>query len=298
MNDLSSNDLKQFRAHYLGTFASDSPEWHDLRTKGIGGSEIGTIMGLNPWESAYALWAKKTGKITSDFKENWAIRLGKAFEEPIVKLFQEEHPELEIYTCGTFASKDVDFMHANPDGLARHKETGEWYVIEIKTARYPWEAVPQHYVSQVQHYMDVLNIDKSYVVAVAGMDYKEYYIPADSFQQSVQRDAAFRFWQQLKNDQRPEWDGSDSTYQAVRRMNPQIEDRDVELGELGISLWNAQRRLDEAQAELNEFKSATLEVMGYARTAYVTVDDLPPVKVASRQMRGGSPALIIHKKGN
>jgi hypothetical protein len=81
-------------------------------------------------------------------------------------------------------------------------------------------------------------------------------------------------------------------------MNPQIEDRDVELGELGISLWNAQRRLDEAQAELNEFKSATLEVMGYARTAYVTVDDLPPVKVASRQMRGGSPALIIHKKGN
>jgi putative phage-type endonuclease len=285
-------------AKLVGVFESGTSDWHEARAYSLGGSEIGTIMGLNPWESAYALWAKKTGKITSDFKENWAIRLGKAFEEPIVKLFQEEHPELEIYTCGTFASKDVDFMHANPDGLARHKETGEWYVLEIKTARYPWEAVPQHYVSQVQHYMDVLNIDKSYVVAVAGMDYKEYYIPADSFQQSVQRDAAFRFWQQLKNDQRPEWDGSDSTYQAVRRINPEIENKDVELGELGISLWNAQRRLDEAQAELNEFKSATLEVMGYARTAYVTVDDLPPVKVASRQMRGGSPALIIHKKGN
>jgi predicted phage-related endonuclease len=255
-------------------------------------------MGLNPWESAYALWAKKTGKITDDFKGNWAVRLGKAFEEPIVKLFEEEHPELEVYSCGTFASKDVDFMHANPDALAKHRETGEWYVIEIKTARYPWESVPLHYVAQVQHYMDVLNIDKSYVVAVAGMDYKEYYIPADSFQQSVQRDAAFRFWQQLKNDERPDWDGSESTYQAVRRVNPQIENTEVELGELGIGLWNAQRRADEAQAELNEYKSATLEAMGNAKTAYVTVDDLPPVKVASRQMRGGSPALIIHKKGN
>jgi predicted GNAT family acetyltransferase len=81
-------------------------------------------------------------------------------------------------------------------------------------------------------------------------------------------------------------------------VNPQIDNTEVELGELGIGLWNAQRRADEAQAELNEYKSATLEAMGNAKTAYVTVDDLPPVKVASRQMRGGSPALIIHKKGN
>jgi putative phage-type endonuclease len=298
MNELSTTDLQMFSATYLGTFTSDSPEWHELRSHGIGGSEMGTIIGLNPWESAYALWAKKTGKITDDFKENWAVRLGKAFEEPIVKLFEEEHPELEIFSCGTFASNEVDFLHANPDALARHRETGEWFVIEIKTARYTWDGVPPHYVCQVQHYMDVLGIPKSYVVAVAGMDYKEYFIEADSFQQSVQRDAAFRFWDKLQKDERPDWDGSESTYQAVRRVNPEIENTDVELGELGIGLWNAQRRADEAQAELNQYKSATLEAMGKAKTAYVTVDDLPPVKVASRQMRGGSPALIIHKKGN
>ena len=298
MNDLSTTELQMFDAHYLGTFASDSPEWHELRSHGIGGSEMGTIMGLNPWESAYALWAKKTGKITDDFKENWAVRLGKAFEEPIVKLFEEEHPEFEVFSCGTFASKEVAFLHANPDALARHRETGEWFVIEIKTARYPWEAVPQHYVCQVQHYMDVLGIKKSYVVAVAGMDYKEYYIPADTFQQEVQRDAALRFWNLMQTDTKPAWDGSESTYQAVRRMNPEIENRDVELGELGIGLWNAQRRLDEAQAALNAYKSATVEAMGLAKTAYVTVDGMEPVKVASRQMRGGSPALIIHKKGS
>lgn len=285
-------------ARYLGTFSPDDPEWHEVRSRGIGGSEIGTIMGLNPWESAYALWAKKTNKISDSIQENWAIRLGKAFEEPILKLFAEQHPELQIYTCGTFASKEIDFLHANPDALAYDPVNNEWLVIEIKTARYPWESAPLHYVAQVQHYMDVLAIDKGYIVAVAGMDYKEYPIQADSFQQAAQRDVAIRFWQKVKTDVRPEWDGSDSTYQTIRKMNPQIEDRTVELGELGINLWNAQRRADEALEELNSFKSATLEVMGYARTAVVTVDGMEPVKVASRQMRGGSPALIIHKKGS
>ena len=286
-----------FNADYLGTFTSDDAEWHRIRSEGIGGSEIGTVMGLNPWESAYALWAKKTGKIEDSFKGNTATRVGKLLEEPVLKMFAEDHPELELFTAGTFASKDMPFMHANPDALARHRETGEWYVIEAKTARYPWDTAPQHYVAQVQHYMDVLGIGEAYIVALAGMEPYEQFIEADHYEQAVQRDAAFRFWQKVRNDVKPEWDGSESTYQAVRFQYPQIEDREVELGELGINLWNAQRKLDEAQSELNEYKSAVLDVMGYARTAMVTFDDNPPVKVASRQMRGGKPALIINKKG-
>lgn len=288
---------KDINATYLGTFDSDSPEWHEVRSRGIGGSEIGTILGLNPWESAYALWAKRTGKIENSFKGNTATRVGKLLEEPILMMFAEDHPELELFSAGTFAAKDMDFMHANPDALARHRETGEWYVIEAKTARYPWDTAPQHYVAQVQHYMDVLRIEHAYIVGLVGMEPYEQYIEADHFEQSVQRDAAWRFWRKIQNDVKPDWDGSESTYQAVRYQHPKIEEREVELGELGINLWNAQRRLDEAQAELNEYKSAVMDVMGYARTAVVTFEDNPPVKVASRQMRGGAPALIIHKKG-
>ena len=47
----------------LGVYDSGSAEWNELRSKGIGGSEIGTIMCFNPWESAFALWAKRTGQI-------------------------------------------------------------------------------------------------------------------------------------------------------------------------------------------------------------------------------------------
>jgi len=295
---ITANPQEFPSATYLGEFPPDSPEWHELRSQGLGGSEIGTIMGLNPWESAYTLWAKKTGRIPTPKLDNWSVRLGKAFETPILELFKEQHPELEIYLAGTYASKEMSFMHANPDAMAYDPANKEWIVIEVKTARNPWNSVPAHYVAQVLHYMDVMNVKKSILVAVAGMDYKEWEIPADPFQQSAQRDAGIRFWQSLQTEDAPDWDGSDSTYQTMRQINPEIENVEIEIGELGIGLWNAQMRADKALAELNQFKSATLAAMGSAKHATVTVDGEPKSKIASRQMRGGSPSLIVHRKAN
>ncbi|EKC56536.1 hypothetical protein OBE_11012, partial [human gut metagenome] len=31
-------------------------EWLQNRSKGIGASEAGTVLGLNPWETPYQLW--------------------------------------------------------------------------------------------------------------------------------------------------------------------------------------------------------------------------------------------------
>lgn len=284
-------------AEYLGKFEDDSPEWHEIRSQGIGGSEIGTIMGLNPWESAYALWAKKSGKIENTFTGNTATRLGKLLEEPILQMFQENHPNLTLHRPGTFRMRNLSILHANVDALAYDPETGEWAVVEVKTARYQWDSIPEHYVAQVQHYMDVLGLKKAYIVALCGMEPFEALVEADEFQQSVQRDRAIQFWYGLQDGKAPEWDGSESTYQVVRQMHPLIEDREEEIGELGIGLWNAQLRFDEAQKELNSYKSAVMDAMGYAKHATVTVDGEPTIQVASRQIRGGYPALIINRKG-
>jgi len=283
------------QATHLGNFESDSPEWHEARKHSIGGSEIGTIMGLNPWESAYTLWAKKLELIPNSFQENWAIRLGKAFEEPILKLFGQQHPELEIYRAGSFVSKEFEFMHANPDAMARNKETGEWIVIEVKTARYNWDALPAHYACQVQHYMHVMGVSKAIVVAVAGMDWFEYEVEADEFVQLTQADYATMFHKSLTDGTRPEWDGSESTYQTVRQQHPQIDDTEVELGTLGLQLKNAQAMLDESQSQVNLLKSMVLDKMQYAKTGFVLKDG-QKIKVATRQARrDGVPYLVIHK---
>lgn len=283
------------QATHIGNFESDSPEWHEARKGSIGGSEIGTIMGLNPWESAYTLWAKKLELIPNSFQENWAIRLGKAFEEPILKLFGQQHPELELYRAGSFISKEFEFMHANPDAMAYNKETGEWIVIEVKTARYNWDALPAHYACQVQHYMHVMGVCKAIVVAVAGMDWFEYEVEADEFIQLTQADYATMFHKSLTDGTRPEWDGSESTYQTVRQQHPQIDDTEVELGTLGLQLQNAQVMLEEAQSNLNLLKSMVLDTMQYSKTGFVQKNG-QRVKAATRQARkDGVPYLVIHK---
>ncbi len=283
------------QAQHIGDFEPDSPEWHNARSNSIGGSEVGTIMGLNPWESAYALWAKKLGLIPNDFKESWAIRLGKAFEEPILQLFGQEHHELEIFRAGSFVSKAHPFLHANPDAMAYDTATGEWVVIEVKTARYNWDSVPAHYQAQVQHYMYVMGICKAVIVAVAGMEWNEFEIEADDFQQAAQLDLASKFYESLQTQEKPEWDGSEHTYQAVRYQHPQIDDSDVDLGTLGLQLKNAQAMAEEATSNFNMLKSMVADTMGYAKTGYVTIDG-KPVKVASRQSRrDGVPFLVIHK---
>lgn len=37
-------------------------DWLSERRKSIGGSEIGSILGLNKYASAYSVWANKTGR--------------------------------------------------------------------------------------------------------------------------------------------------------------------------------------------------------------------------------------------
>ncbi len=51
-------------------------EWLKDRNKGIGGSDAGSVLGLNPWKSAYTLWCEKTGKITNN-EDNEAMRQGR-----------------------------------------------------------------------------------------------------------------------------------------------------------------------------------------------------------------------------
>ena len=277
----------------LGVYDSGSPEWNELRSKGIGGSEIGTIMGLNPWESAFALWAKRTGQIPGPPLDGWSIRFGRAFELPMLELWAEEHPEYEVFLTGTWRHPNIEYMLANPDAIARHRETGEWIVVEIKTSRGSWGETPPHYVAQVMHYMEVLNLQKAVIVAVAGWNYEERWVDYDEFQSDSQIAVAAMFWEHLQNVSRPEWDGSKATYEAVRYLHPDIENNEVDLGELGSALVGANKLFGESEGMLNQCKSAVLDVMGKAKYGYIMRNGEKYV-VAQRQARGqGKPWLVV-----
>lgn len=59
-------------------------EWLKWRTKGIGGSEVSVIAGLNKFRSVFQLWLEKTGQTIPEESENKFTHFGNVVE-PIVK---------------------------------------------------------------------------------------------------------------------------------------------------------------------------------------------------------------------
>jgi putative phage-type endonuclease len=282
-------------AKLVGVFESGTSAWHEARADSLGGSEIAIAMSLSQWESPYALWAKKTGKIENPPLTNWAVRFGQAFEEPILKLWAEEHPEYEVFVTGTYQDCEHSWLHANPDALARHRKTGDWLVVEVKTARTSFEALPANYEAQVRHYMMVMKIDRAVVVAVAGMTWQEFWVERDDFTEQVQLDAARRFMSHVINDTKPDYDGAESTYEVIRKMHPEIDDSEIEIDGLH-QLALAQQEFDAAEAKFYQMKSWVLDLMGKAKHAYIVADG-QKIRLASRQARRDGVPYLVVKKG-
>jgi len=92
----------------------------------------------------------------------------------------------------------------------------------------------------------------------------------------------------------PDFDGSESTYTAVRELHPLIDGTEVEIDGLH-ALAIAQEKFDQAESDLKQKKSEVLSIMGNAQHAYVQVGE-EKIRVASRQARnGGTPFLVIRK---
>ena len=281
-------------AKLLGVFEPGTSAWHEARADGIGGSEIGTIMGLNPWESAFTLFHKKSGNIPQPELDSFAVWRGNAYEEPLLNYFQSRHPELTVYQTGTYGHATIPYLHANPDAIAVHKETGELFVIEVKTSRSSWSEIPPHYMAQVQHYLDVLEIKNAYLIGDVDSAWVELQVTYDSFEADNQRMMAMQFWNGVTEATAPSWDGSQSTYETIRQLHPLIEDREVEI-DGGHTLLLAQESYEKALAEFTQVKSEILDLMGTAKHAYVEHDG-ERFRIASRQARGGgSPYLVIKR---
>lgn len=294
---IETHTPKQFNeATLLHTAETGSDVWSKWRTQGLGGSEIGTILGLNEYKSPYALWAERTGKIDVEPVSNWSVRFGNAFETPILQMWAEDNPDWQVFKTGTYVDNQFPFMQASPDALAQHKQTGEWIILEVKTARYSWDGLPPSYHAQVMHYLDVMSINRGIVIAVAGWNWFQQEIIYDEWQALAQRDSASHFWNLVQTQTEPDFDGAMSTYETVRKLHPDIDpELSVELPN-GEQLVKLQQELDWHQKQLNYEKTIALKIMDKAKRGFI-VRDGKELTVATRRSReNGLPFLVINNK--
>ena len=288
VNKLPAETNELFDAVLLGDFANGSQEWHDLRNEpgSVGGSDIASIAGLSPYESCITKWAKKTGQIPDEVTPNMSMKLGTKLEAPILDLFADEHPELEIYETGTWANKENPWARSNPDGLYKTAD-GEWGIVEVKFSRDYWSGVPQAYRAQVLWYMRVFGIKQAKLVALAGSSYMEFDIEWDEFEAETLWDAAVRFRQACLDMKMPYWDGSSSTLETVRALSPGISDSEVDLDDLGMHYINSVTDAEKANAKMTELKARVIQAMDGAKRGLIYGEHL----LSLRSRAGGAPYL-------
>lgn len=202
--------------------AADRVAWERVRNSGIGGSDVACIMGLNPWKSAYALYAEKHGDVEAeDLSDNEYVYWGTVLEQVVADRFCELTGK-KVRKCGTLQDESYDFMLANVDRLVVGEDAG----LECKTANgfkskdWDGDELPDSYYCQCQWYMMITGYSKWYIACLIGGNHfvwKE--IPRNDEFISDMRAQAIIFWNNLQNDIPPEIDGSESTAATIDKMN-------------------------------------------------------------------------------
>lgn len=91
-------------------------EWLAERRKGIGGSDIATLLGINPYQSEYELWLDKTGR-PIDERQTGAMQRGVWLEPRLAEIFTER-TGLRVRRCGLVKHRSDGRLRATPDRLA------------------------------------------------------------------------------------------------------------------------------------------------------------------------------------
>ena len=63
-------------------------QWLEERSKGLGSSEVGTLMGVNPYETPYQLWRRKKG-LEKQKEENFLMTAGHYLEPAVAQFWQD-----------------------------------------------------------------------------------------------------------------------------------------------------------------------------------------------------------------
>lgn len=242
-------------------------DWQNYRQnqKGIGGSDVATILGLNPWKTAFTLWLEKTGQIEPEPVSNESVEWGNILEPVIRAKFQKETGFEVIENPWVMQHDEYDFMVANVDGECFDPEMGEWGVLEIKTAgeRYKseWDyGPPNHYMLQIQHYLAVMNYNYAYVaVLIGGNRFKYFKIERDEYVVDQIISAEKEFTRLVADRIAPEISGgqADTNYLAARYAEASDEEAhlSMELEALAIRYIEIQGEMKALGEEADYIKN-------------------------------------------
>lgn len=206
-------------------------EWKALRNKYIGGSDAAAVVGLNPYKSAYSLWAEKTGRLPG-FEGNLATEVGTFLEDFVAKKFEAEtgkkvrnDNQSWLNDQYPWAIANIDRSIVGEDAILECKTTSELNLKNFKNGEYP-----SNYYVQVVHYLAITGKKKGYIAVLIGnKDFRVYEVERDEEEIKALMESEESFWKYVTGDTAPAIDGSDSTAKTIGSFYPQSEAQTVDL---------------------------------------------------------------------
>lgn len=223
--------------------AIDHDKWLEVRNMGIGGSDAGVIMGLNPYKSPFQLWMEKTGQIQpEDLSDNEYVYWGTVLEEAVAHRFTEVTGK-KLQRRGTLQSEENPFMLANVDRMVIGEDAG----LECKTAnafssgKWDGDEIPDSYYCQCLHYMAVTGCQKWYIAVLVGGNHfiwKEIQRNEEDIQALIKAES--EFWDKVQKKEMPPVDWTMSCAEALKnrfsKSNGEEMDLPAEAAEILLKL--------------------------------------------------------------
>lgn len=149
------------------TYNQNTQNWLEMRKNKIGASDAPVIMNVSPYSTPYRLWEEKLG-LSPNTPTNTSMQRGHALEETA-------RLELEKITGHFFLPQvkfhnSISYMMASLDGIDPEGK----YIAEIKCPNREDHSialsgqVPEKYIPQLQHQLEVCELDMVYYFSFDG----------------------------------------------------------------------------------------------------------------------------------
>jgi putative phage-type endonuclease len=250
-------------------------EWLRERADKVGASKSATILGLNPCQSPYALWAEQSGLIEpADLSENeavqWGIQLEPLVAERYTVVTGRELQDPGRYTVQYHAT--LPWMIATLDRIILPVNGTGPGALEIKTTgghhAAEWEEdAPLPYQCQLQHQLAVTGFQwGSLAVLIGGQRFRYKDFPRNDNFIAYLIEREEEFLDLVRRQEPPPADGSESTAEAIRRLYPKDEGSTIAMPDEAIT-WkhlreSAKAALKAAEEELRELDNHIKAAIG------------------------------------
>ena len=260
---VSTRIVEQFKTTWNGLVAFntlDMPHeaWLELRHLGVGGSDIGSILGLNKYASAFDVWLNKTYR-DKPIEVNEAMNWGNVLEDPVALEFARVTGKKVARLNRMIQHKDGVLL-ANID----RRIVGESALLEVKTVGYNsmhlWgdsgtDEVPDKVLAQTLTYLAVTGYQKAYIAClIGGQELRIYEVYRD---EEVIEDIVYKaaeFWKTVEDDCHP----APTEPSSVEVLYPENNDSftvDAAIASTTSELKSLQIKIKEMQAEEKAIKA-------------------------------------------